>query len=158
MSGLTHELVYDGTTVDDVREMLLTPAFREAVCDAQRHTVARTVTVEGSTVTVDQRQDATGIPSVAKKFVGSEMHIVQVEEWSGPRGAITVTIPGKPGRITGTAELRQAGDRVVERIDLDIEVNIPLVGGKIAKMIAEKLQKTLEIEERTGRAWLAQRS
>jgi len=148
-------LVYDGVSVDDVRQMLMTPAFREAVCDAQRHMLGREVTVDGATITVDQRQDAGSIPSFAKKFVGAELQIVQQETWEGPSGRISVTIPGKPGNITGTAELRQDGDRVVETVDLDVEVGIPLVGGKIAKLIAEKLQKTLEVEQRTGRDWLA---
>lgn len=156
MSRIKQELVYPGADVDQVLQMLLTPGFREAVCDAQKHMLGREVTVEGSKVTVDQRQDAGNIPSFAKKFVGAELQIVQSEVWDGPHGDITVTIPGKPGAISGTADVRQDGDRVVETVVLDIEVNIPLVGGKIAKMIAEKLQKTLDVEEATGRRWLAQ--
>ncbi|WP_235736752.1 DUF2505 domain-containing protein [Nocardioides alcanivorans] len=155
MTTVKHELVYAGATVDDVLAMLMTPAFREAVCDAQKHMLARTVTVDGTTVVVDQRQDAGNIPGFAKKFVGADLQIVQTETWTGPHGDISVTIPGKPGNISGTADVRQDGDRVVETVVLEVEVNIPLVGGKIAKLIAEKLQKTLEVEEQTGRTWLA---
>lgn len=156
MSRIQQELIYPGATVDRVLQMLMTPSFREAVCDAQKHMLGREVTIEGPKVTVDQRQDAGNIPGFAKKFVGAELQIVQSEVWNGPHGDITVTIPGKPGTISGTADVRQDGDRVVETVVLDIEVNIPLVGSKIAKLIAEKLQKTLGVEETTGRTWLAE--
>src|SRR5690606_3381312 len=113
-------------------------------------------TIDGNRVTVDQRQDADNIPSFAKKFVGAELRIVQAEEWATPtHGDIHVTIPGKPGDIRGTADVRQDGDRVVETVVLDVEVKIPLVGGKIAGLIGDKLKRTLEVEERTGRTWLA---
>ncbi|WP_110206261.1 DUF2505 domain-containing protein [Nocardioides daejeonensis] len=158
MSRVTHDLVYDGATVDQVVAMLMTPAFREAVCDAQTHMLGREVTIDGNRVTVDQRQDADNIPSFAKKFVGAELRIVQAEEWTTPtHGDIHVTIPGKPGDIRGTADVRQDGDRVVETVVLDVEVKIPLVGGKIAGLIGDKLKRTLEVEERTGRTWLAER-
>lgn len=156
MTRVAHDLVYEGATLDDVVRMLMTPAFREAVCDAQKHMIDHNVSIDGSVVTIEQRQDAGNIPGFAKKFVGAELQIIQAEEWTSPtHGDVTVTIPGKPGTISGTADLRQDGGRVVESVVLDVEVNIPLVGGKIAKLIAEKLQKTLETEERTGRAWLA---
>lgn len=156
MSRITQELVYPGATLDQVVRMLMDRGFREAVCEAQKHMLSYEVTVDGSTVTVDQRQDAGNIPGFAKKFVGAELQIVQSEVWDGPHGEITVTIPGKPGNITGTADVRQHDDRVVETVVLDIAVNIPLVGGKIAALIAEKLRKTLTVEEATGRAWLAE--
>ncbi len=155
MTQIKIDLAYPGATVEQVSEMLMTAAFREAVCDAQTHVVAREVTVNGSAVIVDQRQSADKIPGFAKKFVGDELQIVQSEEWTGTHGDISVVIPGKPGRIRGTADVRAVDDGVVETVVLDVEVNIVLVGGKIAKLIAEKLERTMQVENTVGVRWLA---
>ncbi len=97
---LVHELTYDAS-VADVAAMLADPAFREEVCDYQgvlRHEVSVAAAGDGTAVTIDQVQAASGIPSFAKKFVGDEINIVQEETWSTPeQGVISVTIPGKPG-------------------------------------------------------------
>jgi len=151
-----HELVYPGTTVDQVVAMVRTAAFREAVCDAQKRLVGRDVTVAGDRVTVDQRHSADGVPGFMKRFVGDELRIVQEEHWTTPTHAdLTVQIPGKPGDIRGTADLAQVGDDVVETVVLDITVNIPLVGGKIASAVGDKLVRTLDAESDVGRRWLA---
>ena len=151
-----HELVYPGVSVDQVVAMLMTPAFREAVCDSQKHMVGHQVTIDGPRVTVDQRQSADRIPGFAKRFVGDELRILQEEHWTSPEhGDITVSIPGKPGDIRGTADVAQVGGDVVETVVLDISVNIPLVGGKIASLIGDKLVRTLEAENAIGLTWLA---
>lgn len=148
-------LTYPGTTVEAVVAMLMTPAFREAACASQKRIVGHSVTIEGPRVTIDQRHSADGVPGVAKKFVGDEIRILQEESWTSPtHGDITVSIPGKPGSVTGTADLAQVGDDVVETVVLDITVNIPLVGNKIAGMIGDKLARTLRAENEVGLAWL----
>jgi len=151
-----HELVYPGTTVEQVVAMVRTPAFREAVCDTQKRLVGREVTIAGDRITVDQRHSADGVPGFMKRFLGDELRIVQDEYWTTPTHAdITVQIPGKPGDIRGTADVAQVGDDVVERVVLDVTVNIPLVGGKIASAIGDKLVRTLDAEHEVGRRWLA---
>ena len=154
MKRITHELTYPGATVEQVTAMLMTPAFREAVCDAQKDVVRRSSTVSGSSVTIDQAQSADRIPGFAKKFVGDEIRILQEEEWTGPHGDITVTIPGKPGSITGVADVAASADGVVEKVILEITVGIPFVGGKIEGLIGDKLLSSLRAENRVGRTWL----
>ncbi|MBB6626873.1 DUF2505 domain-containing protein [Nocardioides sp. KIGAM211] len=157
---ITHELTYDAPLAD-VAAMLADPAFREQVCDDQ-HVLRHEVSVSGSAedgdleVTIDQVQAADGIPSFAKKFVGDEINIVQVETWTSPEaGDISVTIPGKPGQMSGTAVLAESGGTTTETVTLDIKVNIPLVGGKIEGLVADLLLKALKSENRTGRAYLS---
>jgi hypothetical protein len=155
MKRISHDLTYPGATGDQVSAMLMTPAFREAVCDAQRDMVRRTVSVDGTSVTVDQTQSGDRIPGFAKKFVGDEIRILQEETWGSPlRGDITVTIPGKPGQIAGTATVEEVGSGVVERVVLEIRVGIPLVGGKIEGLVGDKLLKSLKTENEVGRRWL----
>ncbi|CAM3370508.1 DUF2505 domain-containing protein [Nocardioides dubius] len=155
MTRVSVTLEYPGATAEQVATMLLTPAFREAVCAAHKHALGATATVDGTSVVVDQRQSVGRIPGFAKKFVGDELRIVQQEQWSGLIGTISVTIPGKPGKITGTAQLQSSTDGVREVVDLDVEVGIPLVGGKIAGLLAEQLSEALEIEQAVGLRWLA---
>lgn len=159
MKKINEELRYDGATIEQVHEMLADPAFREKVCDAQ-HVLRRTVQIQsdgrGMTVEVDQVQAAQGIPGFAKKFVGEEIHIVQTEDWTIPeKGNLHVVIPGKPGEMAGTIHLTEDPDGTTETVNLDVKVNIPLVGGKIEGLVADMLSKALRTEHKVGVAWLA---
>jgi hypothetical protein len=155
---LVHDLTYDAPMAS-VAEMLADPAFREEVTEEQgvlRAMVSVDSDEQGMEVTIDQVQAAEGIPSFAKKFVGDEINIVQRETWSSAtEGDIRVTIPGKPGEMTGTARLAESGGVTTETIDLTIKVNIPLVGGKIEGLISDLLLKALNVENRVGRAYLS---
>ncbi|MDF9717132.1 DUF2505 domain-containing protein [Nocardioides sp. ChNu-153] len=150
---VTHELTYDAPLAD-VRAMLLDEAFRRSVAAEQR-ALRSTVSVTGDVVRFETVQPAAGIPSFAKKFVGDEIVVVQDEKWGATAADIHVTIPGKPGDMTGTATLRETGTGTTETVDLQVKVSIPLVGGKIEGLIADLLVKALKAENRAGRAWLA---
>jgi hypothetical protein len=105
---------------------------------------------------VEQVQSATGLPSFARKFVGDEIEIVQDETWTSPTGAdLHVSIPGKPGQMAGTIRLRESGGTTTETVDLDIRVAIPLVGGKIEGLVADRLLKALRTEQKVGRDYLS---
>lgn len=154
---LVHEMTYDAPA-DAVLAMLADPAFREEVCDYQR-VLRKTVTVDGEPgdfeVTIDQYQPAKGLPSFATKLVGDEINIVQQESWDGRTGQVTVTIPGKPGEMTGTARLAESGGTTTETVEMTIKVSIPLVGGKIEGLVADMLLKALKAENHVGREYLA---
>jgi hypothetical protein len=159
MKKVSEELRYDGATLEQVHEMLADPAFREQVCDYQhvlRHTVQIKKDEKGMTVEIDQIQAARGIPGFAKKFVGDEINIVQTEDWtSAAKGNIHVTIPGKPGEMSGTALLTEDPDGTTETVNLSVKVNLPLVGGKIEGLVADLLSKALRAEHEVGVGWLA---
>jgi Protein of unknown function (DUF2505) len=153
-----YELAYDAGA-DAVYSMLADPVFREEVCEAAhviRHSVTVTPTSAGMTVEVNQTQPAKGIPSFAKKFVGDEIQIVQAEEWPDSSGAdLDVTIPGKPGHFKGAITLTDSGSGTVETVAGEIKVNIPLLGGKLEKLIGDMLLAALKSEHKVGRTWLA---
>jgi hypothetical protein len=152
---LEHDLTYDAPP-ERVSAMLHDPGFRREVCEAigvLRHDV----TVEGGHVRIEQVQSPAGIPSFATKFVGEEIRIIQDEHWATPdRAGITVTIPGKPGDMSGTTTLSATADGgTVESVDMTVKVAIPLVGGKIEGLIADLLLKALKAENRVGRDYLS---
>lgn len=159
MKTIEHDLRYDGASAEQVHAMLGDPTFREAVCDYQR-VLRRTVTIatkgDGMDVTVDQVQSAQGIPSFATKIVGSEIKIVQSEDWSSKvAAALTIEIPGKPGDIHGTIALIEDDNGTTERVGMQIKVGIPLVGGKLEGLVADLLMKALKAENKVGKKYLA---
>lgn len=154
----THTMTYDAT-LTDVGAMLDDPAYRDEVIAAQRGADGSvTFEQDGETVVVvvSQVQPADGIPGFAKKFVGDEINLVQREEWtSADRADLHVTIPGKPGDMVGTIELVEDGGTTTETVEVEITVHIPLVGGKIEKLIGDLLRKALRAEERVARDYLS---
>lgn len=150
------ELTYDAS-LEEVAAMLTDAGFRERVLERMR-VVRGSVTVEDGVVTIDQVQSASGLPSFATKIVGDEIRIVQVESWrTSDHADVEISIPGKPGHMAGTATLAETGGRTTERVDLEVTVRLPLVGGKLEGLVADMLGKALDTEHRTGVDWLASR-
>ncbi|MGD9961067.1 DUF2505 domain-containing protein [Nocardioides sp.] len=159
MKKLTHELTYPGASLDQVVAMLADPAYREAVCDAQR-VLRRSVSVEGAgagmRVRQEQVQASTGIPGFAKKLVGDEITIVTEETWSSDTAAaVTVSLPGKPADMAGSISVVDSGGAVVEIVVLEISVSIPFVGGKVESLLVDLMGSALSKENEVGRTWLA---
>lgn len=152
------EMHYDASPTA-VRAMLGDPAFREEVCEEQgslRHDVTVDGDGEQMTVRIDLVQPTQGVPSVAKKFVGDETEVVQEETWHDATSAdLKVTIPGKPGSLTGGIRLEEEGAGTRQVVEGDLKVSVPLVAGKLEKIIAELLSSAIRAEERTGKRWLA---
>ncbi len=159
MKSLTHTLRYDGATLARVHEMLASKEFREQVCDRQG-VLCREVTItpagDQMTVMVDQDQDAADLPSFAKLLVGERIHVVQKESWTSAGAAsLEVTIPGKPGKVTGTISVVPDDTGVSETVNANIQVGVPLVGGKIEGLLTELLTEALDVEQSVGKEWLA---
>lgn len=156
---ISYEMAYDAP-VETVAAMLADPAFREDVCRFQGVTkVTATVEVDGDTkkVKVDQVQPTAGVPSFARKIVGDETNIVQEETWTSlTHGDVTVTIPGKPGDMRGTAVLEPTPTGgTLETVTLTVKVKIPIVAGKLEGLIGDLLLKALKAEYKVGRDYLS---
>jgi uncharacterized protein YndB with AHSA1/START domain len=152
------ELSYDAPPAD-VFAMLSDPAFREKVAEAQ-HAVSYAVTTDvagaGLTVRVETEQNTSGLPSIAKKFVGETTTAILTETWKdGSGGDVDISAPGKPTRITGTVTLREAGSGTVQSVDLDAKVKVPLIGGKLEQLLVDSLEQGYAKEHEVGTSWLA---
>jgi hypothetical protein len=158
MKRVTHTLTYPGTTVDQAYAMLADPAYRKAVADHQ-HVVdfdcEITPSGEGMDVRLEQAHGTERLPGFAQKLVGDEIRFVQQETWGSPTGAdLQMSIPGKPGDITGTETLEQSGSDVVHTIDLAVTVSMPFVGGKLEDLVAGFLGKAYDAENEAAVAWI----
>lgn len=154
---IRHELAYDSPP-SEVHAMLATPAFREAACAAQDAVSAEvTITPDGAgmQVLVDQVQRTDDLPSFARTFVGATTRALQKETWSGPTsGDLVIEAPGSPATITGTISLAPAGGGTVETVEIEIRVKVPLIGGKLEKLLADRIIAGMDAEHSVGTAWL----
>ena len=155
-----HKEIRFEAPVADVYAMLGDRAFREKVAAAAGAS-SYDVSVspngpDGFASVVETRQSSTDLPGVARKFLGDEYTIRQEETWAEPdEGALDVTIPGTPGMIGGVIALAADGTATVQSVDADIKVKIPLIGGKVEKLIGQVLGNLLKLQGRVGNDWLA---
>jgi len=148
-------------TAAEVLEMLGDADFRERVCEyihATEYSVEVTGTgtgTEPTVVEVSQTQVARKIPSIAQKFVGDTVQIVQRETWTSVDAAtFDMVIPGKPGQLRGTISLRERDGQCDEVFAGEVKVQVPLVGGKLESFVSDLLKKMLAAEGRVGVSWL----
>lgn len=154
---LRHELSY-AASPDDVLAMLTTPAFWDKVAAATGAiSSSATVTPDGdaTTVVVDQEQEVVGVPSFAKKFVGDSTRAITTQVWRDRAATYVVDTPGKPTSISGTATLTERGAETVLTYDLEVKASVPLIGGKLEKLVVELTTEGYEKEQAVGTAWLA---
>jgi uncharacterized protein YndB with AHSA1/START domain len=152
-----HELAYDAAP-EQVFAMLADPEFRRAACAAQ-DVVSADVRVsakgEGFSLVIDQVQRTTDLPAFARTLAGETTQAVQREEWAGPTGgSLVIDAPGKPTSSTGTIALEPHGAGTREVVELEIKVKVPLLGGRLERLMAEKVQAGMDVEHTVGVAWL----
>ncbi len=149
-------------TPAQVLTMLTDPEFRERVCEAQRtlsHDVSVTGSGPGALVVITRTQSMEGAPTMAIKVTGESVEIVQREDWRTAQTAdFSMEIPGKPGSLRGGITLRETATGTDEVFSGDVKISIPLIGGKLEKMISDLLSRALKREGRVGVTWLAERA
>lgn len=153
---VTFDMTYDAP-LGSVTAMLADQGFRERVCDAQ-HATSKTVSISGIPGTVDIAfgQATEGVPSFAKKFVGTTVSIRQHETWSTAQAATIDIDAGVPiADIKGSVSLDEHAGHTVETVTLQVTVKVPLVGGKLEALVGDMMLKALEKEYEVGRAYLA---
>jgi len=152
-----HEVRYDAPPAQ-VFEMLADPAFREAACAAQDVISAQVRlerTGDGFSLTIDQEQRTDDLPAFARAFAGESTRAIQREEWADATGGtLRIDAPGKPSEVKGTITLEPDGSGTREIIELDLKIKVPLIGGKLEKLLADKVAAGIEAEQSVGAAYL----
>ena len=111
--------------------------------------------VEGFTLVVDQLQNTHDLPAFARTFAGESTRAIQREVWlSTTSGSLSIESPGKPASASGTIRLEPDGSGTTEIVALEIKVRIPLIGGKLERLMAEKVAAGMDLEHTVGVAWL----
>jgi len=154
---LRHELTYDAAP-EAVLAMLTDPGYWDKVAEATGALSSKaTVTTEGANtrVVVDQEQAVQGVPSFAKKFVGESTRAINTFIWQGTSAAYDVETPGKPTSMSGTATVAAQGAGSVLTYDLDVKASVPLIGGKLEKLVVDLTTAGFVKEQAVGADWLA---
>jgi Protein of unknown function (DUF2505) len=156
-----HELSYDASPAE-VFEMLADPGFRRKVGEAL-DVVSADVTLErddkGFRLVNDQVQRTEGLPSFAKKIAGDTTRVIQTEEWSSPTGGtLRIDAPGKPTTMAGTIQLVPDGGGTTEVVELEIKAKVPLIGGRLERLMQDQVRDGMDTEREVGQAWLKGRA
>lgn len=102
------------------------------------------------------------IPHFAQRFVHPEQTLHYLSHWrrNGQGQAdfdLEIVAAGLPLHITGRGELRQVGDSASRlSIEFDVKVSVPLIGGKIEKMVASFIEKSFHDDHAFTLQYLAE--
>ena len=155
---VTHTATY-AAAADEVRAMLLDPAFREYAARATGVLEVQASVEEttgGHVVTIDQVQPTDGVPAFAKKFAGETTRAIVTETWSSPEdGAVTVQTPGRPTEIHGSYVLEDLGDSTRIVFEGEVKAKVPLIKDKLERLVAQFFLEGKDGEQSAGNAWLA---
>lgn len=115
--------------------------------------------VDGKTsYQLKQGVPAEHLPSVAKSLLGGDLVIQRVENWAAGAGTAEVTLNGVPGRLDGAFTITEHGTGSKLTLTGEVKVSIPLMGGKLEKMVAEQVAVLLDKESEFTSEWLANRA
>jgi hypothetical protein len=109
-----------------------------------------------------QGVDATKLPGAIQKILNGDLVVQREERWRPEDGVYTaassVQIDGVPGDITARSRIagKDSGASLV--VSAQVKVSIPLIGGKLEKVVAEQVSKLLAAEAEYAEKWLAGRA
>lgn len=114
-------------------------------------------------VVVETTQGIRGdrLPAMIGQLHRGDLQIVRSEAWGpvtdgGAHALVTGAVRGAPATLAGGADLgpTQAGSDI--RFTVSVQVDIPLVGGKLEGLIGAKLAELIAAEQRFTTRWIAQ--
>jgi hypothetical protein len=112
---------------------------------------------DGSLTLVTTRVVPLELPGFAKKVLSPKQSVTQTDVWSAPdgtgrrTGTFRVEAKGAPVQVHGTLALAPDGSTAcTNTIDVVVECKVPLIGGKIADLVAGDTRRALEHEQ----AWM----
>jgi hypothetical protein len=107
---------------------------------------------EGALRIVSSRVVTVDLPGFAKKALKPTNTIVQTDEWRREAdgswsGTFGGDVKGSPVNIAGTMTLKPVANGAEHTVTIDVQVKIPLIGGKIADWAGKNdVRRTLEAE------------
>jgi hypothetical protein len=122
-----------------------------------------TVDGNGIDIVTTQRLRSDRLPAVVTQFHRGDLGLVREETWSPIRdgqatASISLVIVDAPATLSGTAVLAPAKSGGGSRLEFKatVQVNVPLVGGKIENFIGNQLAGLLIAEQRFTTVWITE--
>ena len=126
----------------------------EAIGQSEIRLVRRDRGDDGSVTLVTTRVVPLELPGFAKKVLSPKQQVTQTDVWAaadsdGRRtGTFVVEAKGTPVRLHGTLELVPRGAKgCTNTTDVEVECKVPLIGGKIADLVANDTRRALDHEQ-----------
>lgn len=111
---------------------------------------------DGVAIRLRQGVDAKHLPSAARSILSGDLVVEREERWQGHESAGRATINGAPAEIRFRGRLGQRGTGAEYLVSAEVKVSIPLIGGKIEKVVADQVTKLLAAEAEYAEKWLAE--
>lgn len=141
-----------------MREVLTDPAYlREklrAVGGPRAELVSREQDERGVTVVLRQAVPQDALPSFLRSVLPGDLTIRRTETWTSSGGRVHAVVDGAPGTITGVMRFEPDPAGCVLGAQLTAEVGLPLIGGKVEKIITDNVATLMEAEYRFTLEWL----
>lgn len=101
------------------------------------------------------------VPAFARKVIQPTNRVRSVDEWvrkdpTTCTGTFVLSTKGVPLEIGGTTLLCADGDRCTYRIDVEVDVRVPIIGGRIAEVARGIVDRQLDDEFHLADVWLAE--
>ncbi len=116
---------------------------------------------DGARYRLRQGVAAEELPGIVTKIMPNGLVIERTETITkdGPgryRGDVEVDVPGAPVVAGGRMQLADAGGGSEFGVDADVDVKVPLIGGRIEGIVADQVRNLLSAEMEFTKRWLAQ--
>ena len=113
-------------------------------------------------VTITQHIPDEDIPDAARKFLPGQLTIVRTSTYTGFdgqrfSGSARAEAAGGLGLISGEAEGVGRDGVTEESVSGSVKVSVPLLGGRLEKMVVSHLDRLFEAEYRHLNRWVAGR-
>lgn len=141
-----------------IREVLTDPDYLRdklrAVGGPGAELVSRQEDERGVTVVVHQTVPGDALPSFLRSVITEDLTIRRTETWTSSGATVHAVVDGVPGTITVSMRLAPDPAGSVLGAQLTAEVPLPLVGGKVEKIIIDNVAKLLAAEHQFTLDWL----
>lgn len=146
-------------------EVLTSKAFfdaRHALSGASQYRYdAFGPTERGLLVRIIRELDLSGraLPGFARRFVGESAALTMEFLWTHTeappyRAELRCSVGRVPVQVHGSMVIDDAGGEAQQQLTLTIDSSVPLVGGKLAEVVAAQLDKGLQSDYRATLAYL----
>lgn len=97
------------------------------------------------------------VPGFAKKILGETSSVVQEETWdrSQRKGMVSIQVKTLPGTLRSENTLTEKAGVSTKTFNWEINVKIPLVGGKLEQLVADDIKGKIEPEQAAAKQLLA---
>lgn len=116
--------------------------------------VSRDVNQHGATIVLYHAVSQDLLPPFLRSALPNGLNIHRTEIWAGSEGSLQAVVDEAPAKVTGTIWLEPAPEGCVFGAQLTADVQLPLFSGRVEKIIADNLDKLLEVEYQFTLGWL----